>query len=163
MAAPKGNEFWKLRTKHGRDKLFSTPELLWEEATKYFEWCVNNPLQEEKVFHYQGSIVKTNVNKMRAFTLSGLATYLDCSEEYLRNFEQNNKDAKDFMSVITRIKETIWNQKFSGAASELLNPSIIAMELGLKSKQEIEQTNYNHTPLSEEEIKKAQEDIDNAI
>ena len=26
MAAPKGNQFWMLRSKHGRDKLFATPE-----------------------------------------------------------------------------------------------------------------------------------------
>ena len=29
MAAPKGNQFWMLRSKHGRDKLFATPEALW--------------------------------------------------------------------------------------------------------------------------------------
>lgn len=28
MGAPKGNQFWKLRSKHGRDKLFSSPEIL---------------------------------------------------------------------------------------------------------------------------------------
>lgn len=28
MAAPKGNQFWMLRSKHGRDKLFATPEAL---------------------------------------------------------------------------------------------------------------------------------------
>ena len=44
MAAPKGNQFWKLRSKHGRDKLFTTPELLWEAACEYFEWIDENPL-----------------------------------------------------------------------------------------------------------------------
>ena len=29
MAASKNNQFWKLRSKHGRDILFSSPELLW--------------------------------------------------------------------------------------------------------------------------------------
>ena len=43
MGAPKGNQFWKLRSKHGRDKLFTTPELLWQAACEYFEWCENNP------------------------------------------------------------------------------------------------------------------------
>lgn len=44
MPAPEGNQFWKLRSKHGRDKLFATPELLWEEACNYFEWCDENPI-----------------------------------------------------------------------------------------------------------------------
>lgn len=137
MAAPKGNEFWKLRSKHGRDKLFSTPDLLWEAATNYFKWCVENPLKEEKAFHYQGQIIKESVDKLRAFTLSGLATYLDCSVEYLKNFEENNKDSKDFMPIITRIRQVIYNQKFEGAAADLLNPNIIARELGLADKKEV--------------------------
>ena len=43
MAAPKGNQFWKLHSKHGRDTLFSTPDLMWEAACEYFQWCDDNP------------------------------------------------------------------------------------------------------------------------
>ena len=46
MSAPKGNEFWKLRSKHGRDKIFSDPNMLWEAACEYFQWCQDNPLME---------------------------------------------------------------------------------------------------------------------
>jgi hypothetical protein len=28
MAAPKGNKFWMMRSKHGRDKLFASPQLI---------------------------------------------------------------------------------------------------------------------------------------
>jgi hypothetical protein len=52
----------------------------------------------------------------------------------LRNFEQNNKDSKDFMPIITRIKEIIYNQKFSGAAAGFFNANIIARDLGLSDK-----------------------------
>ena len=48
MAAPAGNKFWMLRSKHGRDKLFSTPELLWEAACEYFQWCDENPWLSKK-------------------------------------------------------------------------------------------------------------------
>lgn len=48
MAAPKGNKFWMLRSKHGRDKLFATPELLWEAACEYFQWCDENPWTTRK-------------------------------------------------------------------------------------------------------------------
>ena len=30
MAAPKNNSFWKMRSKHGRDKIFKTPEIMLE-------------------------------------------------------------------------------------------------------------------------------------
>lgn len=135
MGAPKGNQFWKIRAKHGRDKLFKTPELLWEAATEYFEWCDANPLIE---IDFKGKDAsKVELPRMRAYTMHGLCIYLDCSTEFFKNFEQNNKDAKDFMPIISRIKEVIYNQKFSGAAAGFLNPNIIARDLGLKDSTDV--------------------------
>lgn len=143
MAAPKQNQFWKQRSKHGRDKLFETPILLWEAACEYFEWCDENPLIEitfDKLKENGKGDVLTEIYlpKMRPYTLQGLCLYLDCSTEYIRHFEDNNKDSNEFMPVITRIKETIYVQKFEGSASGFLNPNIIARDLGLIDKKETE-------------------------
>jgi len=138
MAAPKGNQFWKLRSKHGRNKLFSTPQLLWEAACEYFEWCEENPLKEEKGFAFQGIVTKTTFNKMRAMTLSQLCFYLNCNEAYFRTFKaQLREEDKDFNTVIHDIEQTIYNQKFQGASADLLNANIIARELGLSDKSEL--------------------------
>ena len=137
MGAPKGNKYWQLRSKHGRDKLFATPELLWEADCEYFEWAENNPLKEEKVFNYQGEIVRGEVAKMRAITLSQLCIYLDCNEAYFRNFKQQLPEGeKDFNTIIEKIEAVIFNQKFQGAAADLLDSNIIARELGLIDKSE---------------------------
>ena len=135
MGAPTGNQFWKLRSKHGRDKLFESPELLWEAATEYFEWCEENPLIE---VDFRGKDAdRVELPKMRAFTLQGLCLYLDCNTAYLRNFKnQERADGKDFSSIITRIEETVYDQKFSGAASGFFNANIIARDLGLADKSE---------------------------
>ncbi len=137
-AAPKGNQFWKLRSKHGREKLFATPELLWEAACEYFEWCEENPLYETKAFPYMGDITLEKIPKMRAMTISQLCFYLGCDENYFRQFESNltEKD-KDFYTIIQDIKKTIYNQKFQGASADLLNANIIARDLGLKDNQDI--------------------------
>ena len=37
MSATIGNQWWKLRAKHGREKIFANPDLLWESACEYFE------------------------------------------------------------------------------------------------------------------------------
>lgn len=138
MAAPKGNKFWQLRSKHGRDKLFATPELLWEAACEYFQWCDDNPLYETKVINHKDlGIVQEPVPKMRAYTLTGLCLYMNCNTQYFNNFESNNKENKDFSVMLTRIRETIYTQKFEGAASELFNASIIARDLGLSDKKDI--------------------------
>lgn len=140
--APKGNKFWELRSKHGRDKLFATPALLWQAACEYFEWCEENPLKEAKAFSYEGEVIVASLPKMRAFTLTGLCLYLDCNEAYFRTFRSRLTEAdKDFGTVISKIEETIYNQKFTGAAADLLNANIIARDLGLKDKTDIEQTN----------------------
>lgn len=131
MAAPKNNRFWELRAKHGRDILFATPELLWESAVEYFDWCINNPLIE---IDFKGKDAdRVEIPKMRPFTLHGLCLYLDCGTSYFRNFTPPNED---FKAVITRIEETIYSQKFDGAAAGFLNPNIIARDLGLSEKIE---------------------------
>ena len=157
MAAPKENTFWKLRSKHGRKTLFESPKKLWDASCEYFQWCDENPLKEAKPFHFQGNVTIAKVDKLRAYTLIGLCLYLDCSENYFRNFESNNIDEEDFMAVITRIRETIYTQKFTGAAADLLNPNIIARDLGLVEQKEIKQTNINQ--LSEKTDEELEEEL----
>jgi len=168
MPAPKGNQFWKLRAEHGRDKLFETPEALWDAACEYFQWCEDNPLQEQKAFAYQGVVIKESVNKMRAFTLGALCLYLDCDEAYFRSFKaQKRQNKEDFITVISKIEKTIYNQKFTGAAADLLNANIIARDLGLSDKTEnksivasrelTEEENDSLIDQIEEEVKKLSE------
>lgn len=141
MSAPKGNKFWELRSKHGRDKLFETPELLWEAACEYFEWCEENPLQETEAkvtsdgAGLGSSIEMVELPKMRAFTLHGLCLYLDCNTSYFRLFKSQERAQKDdFSTVIGKIEEIVYNQKFTGAAAGFLNANIIARDLGLSDK-----------------------------
>lgn len=139
MAAPKGNQFWKQRSKHGRDKLFASPELLWEAACEYFEWCDTNPFKEQNLINSGpngGKIVDTD--KMRPYTMQGLCLYLNCNTAYFRTFKaQSTDNDKDFNTIITRIEEVVYNQKFSGAAAGFLNANIIARDLGLKDNTDI--------------------------
>lgn len=161
--APTGNQFWKLRAKHGRDTLFETPELLWDAACEYFDWCEQNPLTEAKAFAFQGEITVTNLNKLRAFTMSGLCLFLGCTESYFRTFKSTATEStnKDFLTVISQIEQTVYNQKFQGAAADLLNANIISRDLGLvdrtdnkhdvdaKVKSDIDLSNYTDEELEE--------------
>lgn len=138
MAAPAGNRFWELRSKHGRDKLFENPELMWEAACEYFQWCEDNPLKEQD-FIGGKDVVEINRNKMRPFTLEGLCLYLDCTADYFRAFQNKERAKKeDFIPVITKIKETIYNQKYTGAAAGFLNANLISRDLGLVDKKEVD-------------------------
>ena len=165
MGAPKENQFWKLRSKHGRDKLFESSELLWEAVCEYFQWCEDNPLIEAQIV--KGNRVEettlptkdkegknknvkakttipydiAHLPKMRPFTMQGLCHYLGCNTGYFNDFSRSLKDKegesdKDFSAIITRIRETVYRQKFEGAASGFLNANLIARDLGLADKKD---------------------------
>lgn len=143
MPAPKGNQFWKLRSKHGRDKLFATPELLWEEACNYFEWCDKTPIKTDEVVKsgiLAGTLIKAP--KKRPYTIQGLCIYLGVNSEFFRTFKERQKEtndevSKDFLRVVAQIEEIIYQQKFEGAVVGLFNSNIIARDLGLRDKQDL--------------------------
>jgi hypothetical protein len=132
MPAPKGNQFWKLRSKHGRDKLFKTPQLLWEAACEYFQWCEDHPIEAED---NKGTKNVNRVKFNRPFTKDGFFLYVDASDDWLRNFKAIAD--KDFLQVIHRIERIIYNQKFEGAVIGIYNSNIIARDLGLKERTDI--------------------------
>ena len=160
MGAPAGNQFWKLRSKHGRDRLFATPELLWEAATEYFEWCDANPeyLVEQKKGNQNVKLsvsedtdisdLKESFNSLvyiptkKPYTIQGLCLYCDCNVLYINQFEESLKGkedqiSKDFSKILTRIREVIYNQKFTGASVGYFNAAIIARDLGLVDKKDV--------------------------
>ena len=147
MAAPKGNRFWEVRSKHGRDKILKTPEIMWEAAKQYFEWVENNPLTEYKVTQYQGEVVTMPVPKMRAMTISGLCLFLDISTQTWHDYCKR----EDFIDVTSKIDRVIRDQKFSGAASDMLNANIIARDLGLTDKKEVD-NKHSFGDLSDTEL-----------
>lgn len=145
MAAPQGNSFWKARSSHGRAPIFANPDDLWAACAEYFEWVEANPLWEDKVMSYQGVNTHEPVARMRAMTLGGLCIFLDITRPTWDAYRKN----EDFSSVSTRVEEIIRDQKFSGAAADLLNANIIARDLGLADKSEF--TGSNGTPLIPED------------
>ena len=141
LAPEKGNKYWMFRNKHGRNHKY-TPEGLWEEFVEYAQWLELNPLCEavlvprgiktkdengqEKIIH------KTAMPKMRAMTLTGFCIYADIDTTIYESYRK----VKDFRSITTRIDNIVRTQKFEGAAAGMLNPNIIARDLGLVDKKE---------------------------
>lgn len=136
MAAPIGNEYYKVRLKDGRDKQYATPQILLDACNEYFQWCIENPLQEEQANVYQGTVRKFTLSKLRAFTVHGLCNFLDISLTTWTNYR--NHSGEEYLRVITRVDQMLYEQKFSGAAANLLNSNIIARDLGLQDKKVIE-------------------------
>ena len=136
MPAPAGNQFWKARTKHGRDKIFASADLLWDACLEYFQWVEDNPLWETKSYMFQGAPVQDQIPKMRAMTIDGLCLFLDVAVSTWYEW----RATQGFSEVTTRAESVIRSQKFAGAAADMLNANIIARDLGLKDAATHEHT-----------------------
>ena len=124
--ALKGNHFWKLRTKHGRDKAF-IPETLALAANEYMEFCADNPLISKELVKFKGGSTLAEVPKMRAPTLKGLFVFLHISEATWNNY----KKMDDYKDTCESISNMLHDYKLQGAAADLFNSNIITRDLQL--------------------------------
>lgn len=85
----KGNQQWKLRTVHGREKLFASAELLRAEALLYFDWCDKNPRMKAELVKHLGVAEQYDVPLGRPYTIDGLCNYLGVSGGYFRAAKAN--------------------------------------------------------------------------
>jgi hypothetical protein len=162
MAAPKKNSFWKLRSKHGRDKLFSTPEMLLAVCYEYFEHCDSNPWYRNEAVKSGQDVGKIiNIPIQRPYSLSGLAHYLNTDEKTLRHYGSTT-GYEDFFPVLTHVKQIIDTNQFEGATVGAYNANIIARKLGLVDKQDLTTKGDKVTPqiittLTPDELRKTLE------
>ena len=147
MAAPKGNRFWKLRRKNGRDKLFASPDVLWEEACGYFDWVDKHSWMQEELVKYQGVATPADLKLKRPYTLCGLCFYLGCSESYFRVFKYKLREKEGnglltdedlgFSETIAAIEQVIRTQQLEGAMLGAFNCNIVRSQLDLTEKDEV--------------------------
>ena len=150
MSAPKNNEFYLNRSKHGRDYIFKNSNNFLEVAYEYFQHCIDNPLLQDTIHKIKlpngegEELVHEPLQKMNAATDIGLCLFMHVNAGYLNDLEDSlkakkpqTKQIKDYSVVITHVRETIYNNNFTGAAAGLLNPNIIARKLGLTEKTDV--------------------------
>lgn len=134
MAAPKGNQFWKMKSSFGRKPIFANPENMLAAAFEYFQWCDDNPLIEQKLCQELGEYVLKDLPRKRPYTLGALRLFLDLGLQTWYEYKKRN----EFIEVTETIDDCIREQKFAGAAAGFFNANIIARDLGLKDSTEVE-------------------------
>lgn len=136
MAPKIGNQYYKLRSKDGRNKLFENSEDLRNEITLYFEEKANSIIKKPDVVK-SGEFVGTQVfTEIQDFpTKEELAIFLGFAKwESLKNYKEYSND---FLEVITWAETIIYNWKLKYTAIGVLNANIIARDLGLADKQDL--------------------------
>ena len=117
-----------------------------------------------------GVITKTEIPHIRAYTIEGFLLYAHASSSYIRSFKIRAKEGliengKDFLTVIEEVEKTIYNMQLTGAASNFLNPLIIARNLGLSDKKDLTSSDGTMTPRPNVTVSdpKAAEELNNLI
>ena len=151
MAAPRGNQFWKMRSKHGRDKIFSNPDCLLEACEEYFEYQSKQAWFKQEAIkggEFTGQLV--SIPTASPFSIEGLCIFLGVNTKYLNHFESKldlKKELdKDFSNIITYVRDVIFTQKSEGAIVGAYNASIVSRQLGLVENKKIEHEGLPETP-----------------
>jgi hypothetical protein len=142
-----GNQFWKARSSHGAKPIFSNPQDLSNACREYLQWVDDNPLYEDKIISFQGVATHVPTAKMRAATIGGLCLFLDISRKQWFEWRNTRPDLSD---VIDEVECAIREQKFTGAAADLLNANIISRDLGLADRTE--HTGKDNGPIQLEDL-----------
>ena len=138
MAATPGNQWWKLRSKHGCDAIFSTPEILESACEEYFKTT-----DERNDWDGQNWVGKDGeevvVKKKVPYSLKGLCVFLGVSSHYFSEFKKSEtfKSNKDFLEVYTRVEDIIQTQQIDGSMMGYYNASLTARLNGLVDKTDM--------------------------
>jgi hypothetical protein len=137
MAAAKGNNYWEFRNKHGRDFKY-TPELLWDEAVKYFKWISESTwVKKEPIKSGDMAGTTMDVPTTTPMSIKGFCLFADIDFTTFENYESNQEQYKDFFHITKRVRHIIESQQFEGATVGAYNPNIIARTLGLSEKTDL--------------------------
>ena len=169
MKFQKGNKLWQNvdPEKVGRPRDFASPLELWKACCEYFQKVDENPIVLKEVTTYdkeseKGTQTKETIKPI-PYTWQGLYSSLSVSD-----LDKYRKERPEFFGIARQIENTIFDQKFSGAAAGVFNANIIARELGLKESVDnttkLESTNTQYIVSNNElsdDLKDFIEDISN--
>lgn len=135
-----GNKLWKIRCTHGPDATFTDSNKLWNSAVEYWEWCIDNPMI---VTDYRGKdATPVKIKIPPPFTIREFAVFCGRSESWWRNFKRTKtvENDPDMLTVIARIEDVMFTQKFRGAAIGRYKENLISRELGLRDAVDTDHT-----------------------
>lgn len=132
-----GNRWWEARSSHGPNPKFETADALQDACLQYFDWNEKNPLWKDTLVTFQGFAKHEPIAQMRAMTIGALCMFIGVGHDTWIEWRNSRSDLS---KVIKWAESVIYRQKFEGASADLLNANIIARDLGLADKKELDHT-----------------------
>ena len=134
MAATPGNQWWKLAPTIGRDKIFNSPQQLWECCLEYFEETDKVTMDRAD---WVGGVAKQVTRKYNVpYTKTGLYVFLDIDKKTWDNYGKLDS-YKEFFPIVTRVNQIIETNQLSGATVGLFNATIVSRLNSLVDRQDV--------------------------
>lgn len=131
MGAPKGNEFWKLRTDMSEDgKKLSREEIL-KLSQEYIDRCVEETINQHDI---RGKFnEEVHIKKRITMNIWGLCHHLGIDVTTWRDWRKDEK----YSPIITRVDNIMKSWNIEGAGCGELHPNIIARLEGLVERTDL--------------------------
>lgn len=157
MAAPKGNQYYKLAKEAlGRPRTIPTVEEFTEKFLEYVAWCEDNPILIKSASRREGGTTangtvkdpETRLNsesKRRPISMYGLCAYIGVSRKWFEmrlkkldeKGENRTKEEEDYFTAMSRAKAIIEMHQYEGASVGEFNPTLTMRALGLGDKMDM--------------------------
>lgn len=124
-------EVWEV-AKRGKRPTYSDPEVLADDVIEYLRWVSQNPLIRAKAFG-TGLVMQERVKRYP--TVAGCAIYLGVAPRTWRDWKAPDHPLQETVLWAEGIMRQI---KLEGAAAGIFNSVIVARDLGLRDKSEID-------------------------
>ena len=114
-----------------------TPEQLEKKIEQYFQDVDSRPMIKRKTETYKGETKVIEEYFTRPYTIEMLCDSLNILPQTLKNYEND----EEYLGIIIRARNRIKGHKLEGATSGVFNGNVVALDLGLKQKDELRQNN----------------------
>jgi hypothetical protein len=163
MAAPNGNEFYKIALANGnltgRPATFTAPEQVaqkWKEYQEYMKTQVIEKVDFIKSGPGAGQLV--NIPVRSPYTIEGFCISCGITGDRF-NQMLNDEKYKDLFGILMHIRESIRNDQIKNGLVGTYNPMLVARIQGLKEQSE-SKVDVTNTVTSITFVRQAVEDTD---
>ena len=122
---------WRIANS-GRIASSTTPQELWENATRYFQWSDDNPIITSKTLTSgkEAGKVVTNTT-IRPYSIKALCLHCGILEEWLRDIRSGKDKSSLYYIVVSKILYIIFIQNMEMAIIGEFNPIFTAKVLNI--------------------------------
>ncbi|MDR1257873.1 MAG: DNA-packaging protein [Tannerellaceae bacterium] len=132
MSAEKGSKYWTRRNKHGRPRLYASPDALFDAAGEYFEWCSAHPLYKIETCIGKEGPIQVKIPVARPYTVGGLCKHLGYNRSHfyrcvkLARDRNISKSEDRYLFMFEFIHTIISAQQWEGAMMGVFSPSLVS-------------------------------------